>query len=132
MLHPNLEKKLGFDTQVFLFELDQNIMLNKRISVFKSLSKYPSVRRDLALIVDEVITASEIINCVKKSTGPVLQDVIIFDVYRGKGIEEGKKSMALSLVIQDDTQTLTDSEIDAIVSRLLLLLANEKNAKLRD
>jgi phenylalanyl-tRNA synthetase beta chain len=53
-------------------------------------------------------------------------------VYRGKGIEEGKKSMALSLVIQDDTQTLTDSEIDAIVSRLLLLLANEKNAKLRD
>ena len=132
MLHPNLEKKLGFDTQVFLFELDQNLMLNKRISVFKSLSKYPSVRRDLALIVDEVITASEIINCVKKSTGPVLQDVIIFDVYRGKGIEEGKKSMALSLVIQDDTQTLTDSEIDAIVSRLLLLLANEKNAKLRD
>jgi phenylalanyl-tRNA synthetase beta chain len=132
MLHPNLEKKLGFDTQVFLFELDQNIMLNKRISVFKSLSKYPSVRRDLALIVDEVITASEIINCVKKSTGPVLQDVIIFDVYRGKGIEEGKKSMALSLVIQNDTQTLTDSEIDAIVSRLLLLLANEKNAKLRD
>jgi phenylalanyl-tRNA synthetase beta chain len=132
MLHPNLEKKLGFDTQVFLFELDQNLMLNKRISVFKSLSKYPSVRRDLALIVDEAITASEIINCVKKSTGPVLQDVIIFDVYRGKGIEEGKKSMALSLVIQDDTQTLTDSEIDAIVSRLLLLLANEKNAKLRD
>lgn len=106
-------------------------MLNKRISVFKSLSKYPSVRRDLALIVDEAITASEIINCVKKSTGTVLQDVIIFDVYRGKGIEEGKKSMALSLVIQDDTQTLTDSEIDAIVSRLLLLLANEKNAKLR-
>ena len=132
MLHPNLEKKLGFDTQVFLFELDQNLMLNKRISVFKSLSKYPSVRRDLALIVDEAITASEIINCVKKSTGTVLQDVIIFDVYRGKGIEEGKKSMALSLVIQDDTQTLTDSEIDAIVSRLLLLLANEKNAKLRD
>jgi phenylalanyl-tRNA synthetase beta chain len=86
----------------------------------------------LALIVDEAITASEIINCVKKSTGTVLQDVIIFDVYRGKGIEEGKKSMALSLVIQDDTQTLTDSEIDAIVSRLLLLLANEKNAKLRD
>jgi phenylalanyl-tRNA synthetase beta chain len=132
MLHPNLEKKLGFDTQVFLFELDQNLMLNKRISVFKSLSKYPSVRRDLALIVDEAITASEIIYCVKKSTGTVLQDVIIFDVYRGKGIEEGKKSMALSLVIQDDTQTLTDSEIDAIVSRLLLLLANEKNAKLRD
>ena len=132
MLHPNLEKQLGFDTQVFLFELDQNLMLNKRISAFRSLSKYPSVRRDLALIVNEDVTGSEIINCIKKSTETVLQDVIIFDVYRGKGIEEGKKSIALSLVLQDDMQTLTDSEIDAIVSRLLLLLANEKNAKLRD
>jgi phenylalanyl-tRNA synthetase beta chain len=132
MLHPNLEKQLGFDTQVFLFELDQNVMLNKRISAFKSLSKYPSVTRDLALIVNEDVTASEIINCIKKSGETALQDVIIFDVYRGKGIEEGKKSIALSLVIQDDMQTLTDSEVDAIVSRLLLLLANEKNAKLRD
>jgi phenylalanyl-tRNA synthetase beta chain len=132
MLHPNLEKQLGFDTQVFLFELDQNVMLNKRISAFKSLSKYPSVTRDLALIVNEEVSASEIINCIKKSGETALQDVIIFDVYRGKGIEEGKKSIALSLVIQDDMQTLTDSEVDAIVSRLLLLLANEKNAKLRD
>jgi phenylalanyl-tRNA synthetase beta chain len=127
-----LEKQLGFDTHVFLFELDQNLMLNKRISVFRSLSKYPSVRRDLALIVNEEVSASELINCIKKSGETVLQDVIIFDVYRGKGIEEGKKSIALSLVIQDDKQTLTDSEVDAIVSRLLLLLANEKNAKLRD
>jgi len=132
MLHPNLEKQLGFDTHVFLFELDQNLMLNKRISVFRSLSKYPSVRRDLALIVNEEVSASELINCIKKSGETVLQDVIIFDVYRGKGIEEGKKSIALSLVIQDDMQTLTDSEVDAIVSRLLLLLANEKNARLRD
>ena len=132
MLHPNLEKQLGFDTQIFLFELDQNLMLNKRISAFRSLSKYPSVRRDLALIVNEDVTASEIINCIKKSAEIALQDVIIFDIYRGKGIEEGKKSIALSLVIQDDVQTLTDSEVDAIVSRLLLLLANEKNAKLRD
>ena len=132
MLHPNLEKQLGFDTQVFLFELDQNLMLSKRISAFRSLSKYPSVTRDLALIVNEDVTASEIINCIKKSGETALQDVIIFDVYRGKGIEEGKKSIALSLVIQDDMQTLTDSEVDAIVSRLLLLLANEKNAKLRD
>jgi phenylalanyl-tRNA synthetase beta chain len=132
MLHPNLEKQLGFDTQVFLFELDQNLLLNKRIPVFKSLSKYPSVRRDLALIVKEEVSSSEIINCIKSSAEPALQDVIIFDIYRGKGVEEGSKSVALSLIMQDDTQTLTDSEIDAIVSRLLTLLTNEKNAKLRD
>ena len=132
MLHPNLEKQLGFDTQVFLFELDQNLLLNKRIPVFKSLSKYPSVRRDLALIVKEDVSASEIINCIKGSVEPALQDVSIFDIYRGKGVEEGSKSVALSLIMQDNTQTLTDSEVDAIVSRLLTLLTNEKNAKLRE
>ena len=68
MLHPNLEKQLGFDTPVFLFELDQSVVLNKHIPVFKALSKYPSVRRDLALIVKEDVTASEIINCIKSST----------------------------------------------------------------
>ncbi len=132
MLHPNLEKKLGFDTQVFLFELDQNLLVNKRIPVFKSLSKYPSVRRDLALIVKEDVVASEIIHCIKSSGEPTLKDAIIFDIYRGKGVEEGSKSVALSLIMQDDTQTLTDSDVDTIVSRLLTLLTNEKNAKLRD
>ena len=132
MLHPLLEKQLGFDTQVYLFELDQDLLLNKRIPVFKSLSKYPSVKRDLALIVNENITANEIINCIKNSEEPTLQDVIIFDIYRGKGIENGSKSIALTLVMQDDAQTLTESEIDAIVNRLLNKLTNEKNAKLRD
>jgi phenylalanyl-tRNA synthetase beta chain len=132
MLHPNLEKQLGFDAQVYLFELDQNLLLNKRIPVFKSLSKYPSVRRDLALIVKEDVSVSEIISCIKGSAEPALQDVIVFDIYRGKGVEEGSKSVALSLIMQNDTQTLTDSEVDAIVSRLLTLLTNEKNAKLRD
>ncbi|MDP3590153.1 MAG: phenylalanine--tRNA ligase subunit beta, partial [Methylobacter sp.] len=64
MLHPTLEKQLGFDTQVFLFELDQDLLLNKQIPKFKPLSKYPSVRRDLALIVKEEIAVSEIINCI--------------------------------------------------------------------
>ena len=132
MLHPNLEKQIGFDTQVFLFELDQDWLLNKRITVFRSLSKFPSVRRDLALIVKEDVSASELINCIKNSAEAALQDVNIFDIYRGKGVEEGSKSVALSLIMQDDTHTLTDSEIDAIVSRLLTLLNNEKNAKLRD
>jgi phenylalanyl-tRNA synthetase beta chain len=132
MLHPNLEKQLGFDTQVYLFEMDQNLLLNKRIPVFKSLSKYPSVRRDLALIVNENITANQIISCIESNSESTLQDVIIFDIYRGKGIEEGNKSVALSLVMQNDTQTLTESEIDSVVSRLLNILANELNAKLRD
>jgi phenylalanyl-tRNA synthetase beta chain len=132
MLHPTLEKQLGFDTQVFLFELDQNLLLNKHIPVFKSLSKYPSVRRDLALIVKEEISANDIINAVKGCAEQTLQDIVIFDVYRGKGVEEGYKSMALSLTIQDYSQTLTDSEIDAIFNRVLDTVMNKISAKLRD
>ncbi len=132
MLHPQLEKELGFDTQVFLFELDQGYLLNKTVPVFTALSKYPYVKRDLALIVNESISADNIITVIKNSAEPALQDVIIFDVYRGKGIEEGDKSIALSLILQDDTQTLAESEIDGIVNRLLTILVNELNAKLRD
>ncbi len=132
MLHPNLEKQLGFDSQVFLFELAQDLVLNKTIAKFKSLSKYPSVRRDLALIVHEAITAAQLIDCIKNCNEPTLQDVIIFDVYRGKGVAEGSKSVALSIILQNDTQTLTDLEIDAIFSTLLDTLTQNTGAKLRD
>ncbi|MCX7098383.1 MAG: phenylalanine--tRNA ligase subunit beta [Methylococcales bacterium] len=132
MLHPDLEKQLGFDTQVFLFELDQNLLLKKRIPAFKPLSKYPSVRRDLALIVKEDVLASGLISCIEDSAGSCLKNVTVFDIYRGKGVEAGSKSVALSLIMQDDTQTLTDPEVDAIVSRLLNQLTNKMNAKLRD
>ncbi|MCF7966002.1 MAG: phenylalanine--tRNA ligase subunit beta [Methylobacter tundripaludum] len=132
MLHPTLEKQLGFDTQVFLFELDQNLLLNKQIPKFKPLSKYPSVRRDIALIIKEEIAVSEIIDCIKGCAEQTLQDVVVFDIYRGKGVEEGSKSVALSLIIQDFSQTLTDSEIDAIFSRLLETLTTKISAKLRD
>jgi phenylalanyl-tRNA synthetase beta chain len=132
MLHPSLEKQLGFDTQVFLFELDQDLLLNKQIPKFKPLSKYPSVRRDLALIVKENIAISEIISCIKGCAEQTLQDIVVFDIYRGKGVEEGYKSVALSLIIQDSSQTLTDSKIDAIFNGLLETLTTQISAKLRD
>jgi phenylalanyl-tRNA synthetase beta chain len=132
MLHPTLEKQLGFDTQVFLFELDQDVLLNKQLPKFMSLSKFPSVRRDLALIVKEEVSVSEIINCIKSCDESTLQDIVIFDIYRGKGVEDGSKSVAVSLMLQDFSQTLTDSQIDAIFSRLLDTLTNTINAKLRD
>jgi phenylalanyl-tRNA synthetase beta chain len=107
-------------------------LLNKRIPVFKSLSKYPSVRRDLALIVKEEISADDILSAIQGCAEQTLQDIVIFDVYRGKGVEEGHKSMALSLTIQDYSQTLTDSEIDAIFNRVLDTVTKKISAKLRD
>lgn len=132
MLHPHLEKQLGFDTQVFLFEVDQELILKKQSPKFKPLSKYPSVRRDLALIVKEDVAIVALVDGIKGCNEESLQDVVIFDVYRGKGVEEGCKSVALSLIMQNNSQTLTDSEIDAIFNRVLETLANKLSAKLRD
>ena len=132
MLHPNLEKQLGFDNQVFLFELKQDLLLNKQQAKFKPLSKYPSVRRDLALLVSDEINASDIINTIHSCNIAYLQDLHIFDIYRGKGVADGHKSVALGITLQNDQQTLTDSEIDAIVSTLLNTLSQTLGAKLRD
>ncbi len=132
MLHPSIEKKLGFDTPVFMFELNQDLVFKKTIPVFERLSKFPSVRRDLALIVEEKIKASEIIQCIQSSNEQLIKDVSLFDIYRGTGVEEGFKSVALSLILQDSKQTLTDTEIDAIFSKVLEDLKNKLNAKLRD
>ncbi len=132
MLHPTLEKKLGFDTQVFLFELDQDSVFKKQIPKFETLSKFPSVRRDMALIVEEKVTTTEVVNCILGCDEKVIRDVLIFDVYRGVGVADGYKSIALSLILQDFTQTLKDSEIDAIFSRVLEALKHKISARLRE
>ncbi|MBK8815180.1 MAG: phenylalanine--tRNA ligase subunit beta [Methylococcaceae bacterium] len=132
MLHPTLEKQLGFETQVFLFELDQNLLLGKAVSKFKPLSKYPSVTRDLALIVKESVSADDIIASIKSNGEETIQEIVLFDLYRGKGIEDNSKSIAVSITLQNFSQTLTDSEIDATFSRILQTLTNTIGAKLRD
>jgi phenylalanyl-tRNA synthetase beta chain len=132
MLHPSLEKRLGFETQVFLFELDQDLLLNKTLARFKPLSKYPSLSRDLALIVKEAVSADDIIASIKSSNEANIQDIMLFDLYRGKGIEEDCKSVAVSITLQNFSQTLTDAEIDAIFNNILQTLAKTIGAKLRE
>jgi phenylalanyl-tRNA synthetase beta chain len=132
MLHPTLEKQLGFETPVFLFELGQALLFKKQLPKFESLSKFPSVRRDMALIVEEKVTVAEIIDCIHECKEKVIQDILIFDIYRGVGVDDGYKSVALSLILQDFKQTLTDSEIDAIFSKVLEILNNNISAKLRE
>ncbi len=132
MLHPTLEQQLGFETPVFLFELAQDLLLQKQRANFKSLSKFPSVRRDLALLVKEEINAGEIIAVIHTCNEPLLQEAVIFDVYRGKGVDEGFKSVALSLVLQNHAQTLTDVEIETVVGTFLESITAKTGAKLRD
>jgi phenylalanyl-tRNA synthetase beta chain len=90
------------------------------------------VRRDLALLVKEEINAGEIIGAIETCNETLLQEAVIFDVYRGKGVDEGFKSVALSLTLQNQAQTLTDTEIETVVNTFLESLAAKAGAKLRD
>lgn len=132
MLHPRLEREMGFETGVFLFELDQNLLLRREIPRFNSLSRFPQVRRDIAIIVDESVTASSLVACVQRQCPALIRQVVIFDVYQGKGIESGKKSVALGMVLQDDAETLTDTRVDDLVADLLVQMGQEFNAQLRN
>ena len=132
MLHPQLEKPFGFDSNVFLFELDLGMLQQKAIPKFTPLSKFPSVRRDMALLVAENIEAADLVKTALESGFSKIQDVQIFDLYQGTGVEKGYKSIALSLILQDFDQTLTDSEIDAIFNGVLEVLGSKLKAKLRD
>lgn len=132
MLHPVLEKELGFDKHLFLFELQQLLIENYNIPAFEALSKFPHVRRDLAVIIDEAVSYTAVRDCIINLKNPAIKDLIIFDVYRGEGVELGRKSIALSLILQDSSKTLVDADIDAIVSQTLETLTTELDAKLRD
>jgi phenylalanyl-tRNA synthetase beta chain len=132
MLHPNLEKQLGFDQRVYLVELDQSLLLGREVPRFKPLSRYPSVRRDIALIVDADLPIGHLADAVRQQGGALLRDVAVFDVYRGPGVEDGQKSVALALVWQDEQETLTDSRVEAAVAQVLDMLGNRFNAHLRD
>lgn len=132
MLHPRLEKEFGFETSVYLFEVDQNLLLQRAIPAFKSLSKFPQVRRDIAVIVAEQVDATRLATSIQGQYPALIRQVLIFDVYRGQGVESGKKSIALGLVLQDDAETLTDERVDAVIADVLALLSKEFDAKLRD
>ena len=132
MLHPTLEKQLGFDSPVFLFELSLAAVLTKAVPKFAPLSRFPSVRRDMALLVDEAVPASAIIESINACQQTVIREVQIFDIYRGQGVPAGFKSVALSLILQDSTQTLTETEIDTLFRRVLETLSAKYNAKLRE
>ncbi len=132
VLHPTLEKQYGFDTSVFLFELKQKFVLNREVPKFAPLSKFPSVRRDLALIVDENMPVSQILAEINSFDEEAIREVIVFDIYSGEGVEVGKKSIGLGFFIQNLTQTMTDTEIDGLMALVLSQLALNLNAKLRD
>ncbi len=130
-LHPSVAQKCDVTGQVYLFELKLDIIKAMQLNEFKSISKFPGVRRDIAITVPQAVPAEEIKKLIVIKTGKLLNNVQIFDVYQGSNIEKGQKSIALGMTFQDASRTLKENEIQAIVDDLINGLEKEFNAKLR-
>ncbi len=132
-VHPAVAKNYGIDAEVYCAEISFTKLLNHLLpdATYKPLPKYPTVTRDLALICDEEITVAQAEDTITAAAGKLLRGVKLFDIYRGTGVPEGKKSMAFSLELRADDRTLTDSDSEAVVSKVLAALKEKLNAILR-
>ncbi|NOX09949.1 MAG: phenylalanine--tRNA ligase subunit beta [Gammaproteobacteria bacterium] len=131
-IHPGVAKDLGVPEQVYLFELERAAIQQGNLAHYKTVSKFPAIRRDLAIIVDEAVSAQQIMTEIRSCQPDYLQDMILFDIYQGKGIEIGLKSVALGLILQDYSRTLTDEDVDRVITKVTAHLTNKLAAKLRD
>jgi phenylalanyl-tRNA synthetase beta chain len=130
-LHPRWLKAADAKGPVFGFELTQGTLLSARLPEYREISRYPSIRRDIAVIVAETVSWSTIEQLVEETAGNLLTKLVVFDEYRGAGIDEGHKSMAIGLTLQDVTRTLKDEEVDAVVNKVVTRLSDDLNAVLR-
>jgi phenylalanyl-tRNA synthetase beta chain len=132
MLHPALAAELNLLGDAFLFELDQGALACGTLPRFNPISRFPAIRRDLAIVVDQSVAYADIATCIRSVATDLLRDLILFDVYAGQNIEQGRKSLALGLILQASSQTLTDAVVDDAVGRVLTRLNSEFGARLRD
>ena len=130
-IHPNLAKKYDLSLMTYLFELDLDSVCSGYVPEYKTVSKFPSVSRDIALLVPVEISTGSILNHIRLIDCQDLRDVQLFDVYVGEGVEINKKSVAVKLTFQRVDRTLTDDEIDAYTALVLRSLAEEFSIELR-
>jgi len=131
-LHPRHSKYFELKRDVFLFELDAAAALESGAPKAKTVSKFPSIRRDIAVVVDDKITSDQLIAAVASSAPDLISSVRIFDIYKGPGIEAGLKSVALGLILQETSRTLTDDDADAAMTAAVRKLEDKFAAELRD
>ncbi|MGB7543227.1 MAG: phenylalanine--tRNA ligase subunit beta [Burkholderiales bacterium] len=130
-LHPSWQQKYELPLPPVLFELDVQALSEVEMPQYLEISKFPPVVRDLAVVVAESAPAAGLLEAMTQSRPAAVQDIRLFDVYRGTGIEHGKKSLAFRVVMQDTARTLTDAEADAAMAQLTELLASKFGARLR-
>ena len=130
-IHPELSKNLGLDRPVFVFELVLAEVALGKMPKFHELSRFPEVRRDLALLADRDVAASAVLDVIRENAGEWLTELRLFDVYQGKGIDPHRKSLAVGLTWQHPSRTLNDDEVNATTQNILTSLEKRLNATLR-
>ncbi len=131
-LHPSVAKGYDLKRPVFLFELDAAKTLASKAPSAQMISKFPAIRRDIAVIVDNSVSADDLVAAVATNSPDLIQEVRIFDVYTGSGIEAGRKSVAISLILQETSRTLTDDDADVVMAATISKLKDKFAADLRD
>ncbi|MFA6037951.1 MAG: phenylalanine--tRNA ligase subunit beta [Legionellales bacterium] len=131
-LHPHIAKQLGLKGKVFVFEIAREVLLNTKTPRYFELSKFPSIRRDLALIVDKTVAAQDLCSVVAQQSQGLLQDVTIFDVYIGPGIAPDKKSVAMAIILQSPDRTLNEAQINALMQNIINALETTYQATIRN
>ena len=129
---PTLLKSLDFTYAPVLFELDVAAPRGAAAVRYQEISRFPQVRRDLAVVVDEAVTLSTLAERVTLAASSLLRELRVFDVYRGPGLEEGRKSVALGLIFQDISRTLTDDDVERLMASVVADLRENLNARIRE
>ncbi len=131
-LHPTLAKSLDLSSAPLVFELLAEPLLASVPPHYRPVSRFPAVRRDLAIVVGEEVPAGELLAAIRSEVGSRLADLRVFDVYTGEKVETGSKSVALGLILQDTSRTLTDADVEGIMHGVVGCLAREFNAAIRE
>jgi phenylalanyl-tRNA synthetase beta chain len=131
-LQPELARKLQLREAPWLFEIAVDPGFRSEVPVFREISRFPAIRRDLAVVLDESVTLDELRESVTLAAKGLLRELAVFDVYRGKGVEPGRKSIALGLILQETSRTLTDEEADAVVAAVVARVKGDLKAGIRE
>jgi phenylalanyl-tRNA synthetase beta chain len=130
-IHPRLAKAMDIDVDVFAFELDLALLAARQLPRAAELSRFPSVRRDLAFLVPEAAAWADLEATLRRAVGPLLRQVTLFDRYVGQGVEPGFKSLAMGLILQDKSRTLTDRDVESVVAEAVSAMEREHHARIR-
>ncbi|MEX0733737.1 MAG: phenylalanine--tRNA ligase subunit beta [Steroidobacteraceae bacterium] len=131
-LQPEIARRLEIREPPWIFELAIDPSFRAEVPVFSEISKFPAIRRDLGIVVDESVTLDELRESVNLAAKGLLRELNVFDVYRGKGVEPGRKSIALGLILQETSRTLTDGEADAVIAAVIERVKGDLKAGIRE